>query len=369
MAYKVPFVDYSTHYHRIESEIDTAIKEALSKGDLILRGQLKKFEENIAAFIGTRYAVGVSSGTDALILSLKAAGIGLGAEVITVAHTFVATVAAVVHCGATPVLVDISDDYNMNVDLLKQAITPKTRAVIPVHLNGRICDMSRLMEITNKHGLIVIEDAAQALGASVDNRKCGTLGLTSCFSFYPAKILGCAGDGGLVATSDDDIATKIRLYRNHGVDRATGDILFYGFTNRLDNLQAAILDVKLKHLPQWIERRRELAKLYEDGLSAIPEIKTPPPPQQGRYFDVYQNYVVRAQERDRLVKYLNEQGVETLISWPKPTHHHKRLGLGHFHLPKTEQISNEVLSLPMYPELSDEQVDYVAEAIRSFYKR
>jgi len=259
MAYKVPFVDYPLHYHRMEGEIDAAIKEVLSRGDLILREQLKRFEEDIADFIGTKYAVGVSSGTDALILSLRAAGIGPGDEVITVAHTFVATIAAIMHCGATPVLVDIGDGYNMNVDLLERAITPKTRAVIPVHLNGRMCDMNRVMEISKEHRLIVIEDAAQALGASVDGRRSGTSGLTGCFSFYPAKILGCAGDGGLVATNSDDMAAKIRLYRDHGTNRATGDILFYGFTNRLDNLQAAILNVKLKYLPQWIERRRELA--------------------------------------------------------------------------------------------------------------
>lgn len=368
MTYKVPFVDFPLHYRRIESEIDAAIKEVLSQGDFILRGQLRSFEENIAHFIGTKYAVGVSSGTDALILSLRAAGIRRGDEVITVAHTFVATIAAIVHCGATPVLIDIGNDYNMNVDLLEQAITPKTRAIIPVYLNGRMCDMTKLMEISEKHGLIVIEDAAQALGANVDGRRSGTFGLTSCFSFYPAKILGCAGDGGLVATNNEAIAVKIRLYRDHGTNRATGDILFYGFTNRLDNLQAAILDVKLKHLPQWVERRREIASRYEAGLSDLPQVKPPPAPEtKDRYFDVYQNYVIRAQDRDRLVAYLRENSVETLISNPEPVHHHEPLGLGHFHLPKTEQFANEVVALPMNAEISDEQVEFVIKTARTFY--
>ena len=369
MTYKVPFVGYSTQYRHIESEVDSAIKEVLSKGDLILREQLRMFEQNIAAFIGTKYAVGVSSGTDALMLSLRAAGIRHGDEVITVAHTFVATVAAIVHCGATPVLVDINDDYNMNIDLAEEAITPRTKAIIPVHLNGRVCDMEKLMAIADRHNLIVIEDAAQALGASVDGKKSGTFGLTGCFSFYPAKILGCAGDGGLVATNSDDIAAKIQLYRHHGIDRATGDILLYGFTNRMDNLQAAILDVKLGHLPQWIKRRREIASIYENGLSHLPQVQTPPPPSNDRYFDIYQNYVIRARERDKLVDHLRESGIEILISWPKPMHHHDALDLKHFHLPKTELISNEVLSLPMYTELDDEQVEYVVQVIHKFYKR
>jgi len=367
MAYKVPFVDYPLHYHRMEGEIDAAIKEVLSRGDLILREQLKRFEEDIADFIGTKYAVGVSSGTDALILSLRAAGIGPGDEVITVAHTFVATIAAIMHCGATPVLVDIGDGYNMNVDLLERAITPKTRAVIPVHLNGRMCDMNRVMEISKEHRLIVIEDAAQALGASVDGRRSGTSGLTGCFSFYPAKILGCAGDGGLVATNSDDMAAKIRLYRDHGTNRATGDILFYGFTNRLDNLQAAILNVKLKYLPQWIERRRELATFYEKGLTDLHQVQTPLPPQQDDYFDVYTNYVIRAQERDRLVAYLKECGIEILISWPKPIHHQEALGLGYFRLPETERASQEVVSLPLNTEISNEQVEFVIGSIHNFY--
>jgi len=353
----------------MEGEIDAAIKEILSNGDLILRNQLRQFEENIASFVGVTHAVGVNSGTDALHLSLLADRVGTGDEVVTVAHTFVATVAAIVHCGATPILVDVGEDFNMDMGQLEQAVSPQTKAIIPVHLNGRPCNMEKLMRIASEHNLIVIEDAAQALGASFDGQKAGSFGLAGCFSFYPAKILGGAGDGGVVVTNSGEIAEKICLLRDHGQQRNTGDILYYGFNSRLDNLQAAILNVKLRYLPRWIKRRRELATVYEEGLSGLPQIKTPPPPQQGCYFDVYTNYVVRAQERDRLVAHLRECGIEILISWPKPMHHHKALGLGHYRLPETERISKEVLSLPLNTEISNEQVEFVIESIRKFYIR
>ena len=369
MPYKVPFVNYPEHYRRIWDEVLGAITEVLSRGDLILRDQLRHFEENIASFIGVKYAVGLNSGTDALYLSLKAAGLGPGDEVITVAHTFVASVAVIVHCGATPILIDVGEDHNMDVDQVEKAISPRTKAIMPVHLNGRLCDMGKLMKIAVKHNLIVIEDAAQALGASLDGKKAGSFGLTGCFSFYPAKILGTAGDGGILTTNSEDVAEKVRLLRDHGQRRATGDILFYGFNSRLDNLLAAILDVKLKHLPEWIERRRELAALYHRGLSKLSSVKLPPPSgSQNRYFDVFTNYVIRARERDRLVAYLKEQSIEVLISWPKPMHHHDALNLRHFKLPMTEQISSEVISLPLFPELSNQQIEFVIDTIHKFYR-
>lgn len=369
MTYKVPFVDYPAQYHSTESEIDAAIKDVFSKGDFILRDQLQQFEDNMASFLEVNHAIGVNSGTDALQLSLLAAGVGPSDEVITVAHTFVATLAAIVHCGAKPILVDIGEDMNMDVGQVEQVITPKTKAIIPVHLNGRLCDMGELMSIADKHDLAVIEDAAQALGATFDGKMAGFFGLTGCFSFYPAKMLGAAGDGGLVTTNDEEIAEKVRLLRDHNRQKSTGEILGYGFTSRLDNLQAAILNVKLKHLPEWIERRRELASLYHRKLSDLSQLKLPPPPEsKGRFYDVYQNYVVRAQDRDSLAAHLKDSGVEILISWPKPLHHQKSLGLDRFHLPKTEQISNEVISLPIYPELSNEKVNYIIETTHNFYQ-
>lgn len=369
MEYKVPFVDFPKQYRTYEKEIIAAIKDVLSKGDLILREEVRRFEHNIANFLGVRYAVGVNSCTDAMYFSLLAAGIKPGDEVITVAHTFVATVADIVHCGATPVLVDVGDDHNMNVDLIEEAITSRTKAIMPVHLNGRVCDMGKLMKIVSEHNLLLIEDAAQALGATFDGKKAGSFGIAGCFSFYPAKSLGAAGDAGIVVTDTKEIAEQAHLYRDHGRQTKNETALF-GFNSRLDNLQAAILNVKFKHLPQWIERRREVANIYQQGLADLPYLRLPPPPESGgRYFDTYQNYVIRAQDRDKLATYLSESGIETLISWPKPMHHQKALNLSHFYLPVTEQLSREVLSLPMNTELDNNQVGLVIDSVRRFYKR
>ena len=369
MEYKVPFVDFPKQYHTYEEEIIAAIKDVLSKGDLILREEVRRFEHNIANFLSLRYGIGVNSCTDAMYLSLLAAGIKPGDEVITVAHTFVATVADIVHCGATPILVDVGDDYSMNVDLVGEVISRRTKAIMPVYLNGRVCDMEKLMKIASEHNLAVIEDAAQALGATFDGKKAGSFGITGCFSFYPAKSLGAFGDAGIVVTDNEEIADRIRLYRDHG-RQTKEDTALFGFNSRLDNLQAAILNVKFNYLPVWIERRRELANIYQQGLSALPYLKLPPPPQSGgRYFDTYQNYVIRAQDRDELAAFLKESGVETLISWPRPMHHQKALNLSHFHLPMTEQLSREVLSLPMNTELSNEQVEFVIDSVRKFYRK
>jgi dTDP-4-amino-4,6-dideoxygalactose transaminase len=370
MVYKVPFVNYPEHYRRMWDEVIGAISEALSKGDLLLRGQLRQFEQDIALFVGAKYAVGLNSGTDAMLLSLKAANIGSGDEVITVAHTFVATISVIVFCGAKPVLVDVGEDMNMNVEQVEQSITPKTRAIIPVHLNGRLCDMKRLMKIAKERNLMIIEDAAQALGATFQGQKAGSFGLSGCFSLYPAKILGAAGDGGFLTTSEEEIDENIRLLRDHGQDRKTGNIFFYGFNSRLDNIQAAILNVKMKYLPKWIERRREIAKIYHEGLSDISKIKLPPPPtSSGPYYDVYQNYVIRAKNRDNLVKFLENEGVETIVSWRTPNHFHTALKLKHFKLPVTEQLCNEVVSLPIYPELNNEQAEYVISVLHDFYEQ
>lgn len=365
MSYKVGFVGYISQYKNLEKEIDIAIKEVLSKGDLILRQQVQDFESSIVSFLGVKHAVGVSSGTDALHLALRAAGISHGDEVITVAHTFVASIAAVVHCGATPVLIDVGDDMNMDVSHIETVISPKTKAIMPVHLNGRLCHMGELMKIAQKHNLMVIEDAAQALGATFDGRKGGSFGLAGCFSFYPAKLLGAAGDAGLVSTNDNEIANRVRLLRDHG-RQTKNDIVTYGFTNRLDNLQAAILNVKLKYVPGWIKRRREIADLYYDGLSDVPGVKLPPRSDE-HFFDVYQNYVLRVSARDNLASYLREKGIETIISNPIPVHHQRALGLSHFHLPNTEQLAKEVISIPLIPEIDNGQVEYVIQTVRDFY--
>lgn len=368
MAYRVRFVNFPEHYRKIKGEIDTIVQEVLSGGDYVLRKHLREFEKNFAEFIGVKYAIGVANGTDALFLSMKAANIAKGDEVITVAHTFAATVATISHCNATPILVDVAKDHNMDVNKIEAVITENTKAIIPVHLNGRICEMDKIMKIASEHELIVIEDAAQAVGAKYKGRRAGSFGLTGCFSFYPAKILGTLGDGGMVVTNDQKIAQKLFLLRDHGLERETGEFLFNGFNSRLDNLHAAVLNIKLKYLPQWIERRREIAQLYQTGLSDLASLQLPPPPDKCDFYDVYQNYVIRSDNRDELVAYLQQEGIEILVSWAKPLHKHKALNLDFFNLPLTEQISKEVLSLPLHPELSNSDVQIVIDSIHNFFK-
>jgi len=368
MEYKVRFVNYPEHYRRIWNEVIDAMSECLSKGDLIARRQLEEFEANLARFVGTKYAVGLNSGTDALLLSLKAAGIGKGHEVITVSHTFVATITSIVFNGATPKLIDVGADMEMDVSKIEKAMTKKTRAIIPVHLNGRMTDMRIVNTIAQENGLIVVEDAAQALGAKLGNLNSGASGLTGCFSFYPAKMLGCAGDGGAIVTDDEEIARKVKLLRDHGFKRDTNELLMYGYNSRLDNIQAAILNVKMKYLSDWIERRRNIATIYDRGLKGVGDLLLPPGPTLGEYYDVFQNYVIRTEKRDELFEHLKRNGVETLISWPRPTHLHPALGLTKFKLPMTEKISKTVLSLPMYPELKDEDVRYVIDTVKEFYR-
>ncbi|MDW8119908.1 MAG: DegT/DnrJ/EryC1/StrS family aminotransferase [Chloroflexota bacterium] len=368
--WKVPYIDYPTAFRKMEGEIMETIRQVLAGGDLILRKHVEAFEAHLAQFVGTRYAIGVNSGTDALHLSLRAAGIGPGDEVITVSHTFVATAAAIHHAGATPVLVDIGDDHNMDVGKVERAITPRTKAIIPVHLNGRLCAMDALMAIAQRHNLLVIEDAAQALGASYKGRKAGSFGIAGCFSFYPAKILGAFGDAGAVVTNDPQIAQKVRWLRNHGRTE-DGDVALFSFNSRLDNLHAAILDLKLKWVPEWIRRRREIARLYHQRLADLPQVHLPPPPvEEGPFFDVFQNYEIEAERRDALVEHLKAQGIEVMLPWGgKAVHHFKALGLSHYALPKTDAVFRRVLMLPMHPELTDQQVEYVAQSIRAFYGR
>jgi len=369
MNYRIPFVNYPLEYHNLEKEIDAAIKSVLNRGDLILRSDVEEFEKNLANFLKVKYAVGVNSGTDALIFSLKAAGIGPGDEVITVSHTFVASIASIVHCGAKPVLIEVGEDFVMDTEKIEEVITSKTKGILPVYLNGRMCDMERLINISKKHNLVIIEDSAQALGAKFNGQMAGSFGLTGCFSFYPAKILGTFGDGGAVATNDESIAQEIRLFRDHGQKTKT-EIVCYGWTSRLDNLQAAVLNVKLKYLPEWIKRRREIALLYDKGLIGISEIKLPPDPDSDlKRFDVYQNYVLKVQKRDELFSFLKDKGVETLIKDPIAVHRHQNLSLSHFNLPYTEQLAKEVISLPIYPELTNQQVEYAINCLQDFYLR
>ena len=366
MSYRVPFIDPREHYRKIKAEIDFAITDTLAKGDLVLRQQLRSFEANLAEYVGVKYAVGVNSCYHALHFSLLAAGVGPGDEVITVGHTFVATVSAIVHAGAKPVLVDVRDDYNIDPDRFGAAITPRTKAVIPVHLNGRVCEMDEIMAVANKRGIAVVEDAAQALGATFRGKKAGSFGLAGCFSFYPFKSLGGLGDGGAVTTDDPEVARLATLLRFNGEDRQTGEFHYHGYTALLDNVQASVLDVKLRHLPKWIEHRRKIAESYREGLEGIKYLSLPHF-SGDQYFDSYQNYVIRTAYRDELRQYLKDQSVETLVHWARPMWDHKGLALVNPGLPQTESICREVISLPMSAETTMEHVDITVGCIRDFF--
>lgn len=363
-TWKVPFVAYRKQYLGLKTELDEAIQRTLGEGNLILREDVTSFEASLAKLAGMEHGIGVNSCSDALIFALRVAGVGPGDEVVTVAHTFLATIEAIVHVGAVPVLIDVGDDYLMDMDQLKGAITPKTKAVIPVHLNGRVCEMDLCMKIVGSD-IAVIEDAAQALSATFDGQPAGSFGLISCFSFYPAKLLGAAGDAGIACTSDPEAARKLRLLRDHGREGKDRHVLF-GFTSRLDNLQAAILNAKLPRLDAWVDRRNKLAKIYDERLADIPGVRIPPKP-DSRHRDVYQNYVIRAERRDALSAHLRAAGVETIISNPIPVHKHPALRLDHFELPLTTRLADEVISLPLVPELEEEQIEYAADAVRDFY--
>ncbi len=365
----VPFVDLPIQIKPFEREIREVLESVVfDKADFIMRQDLIDFENAFAEFIGVKHAIGVANGSDALNICVKAFGIGAGDEVITVSHTFVATIAAIVHAGATPVLVDVGSDHNMDITKLDEAINATTKAIIPVHLNGRVCNMEAIMDIAAKYDLKVIEDSAQAIGGMYKGKKAGSFGDFATNSFYPFKILGCFGDGGMITTNDSDLDYRIRCLRDNGQDRQKGEITDWGWNSRLDNLQAAILSVMLKQLPDMITRRREIARLYCDAFKDISDLVIQEAPtDDGDYYDAFQNYVVTTPKRDQFVKYLNENGVGTLISWPVPTHFHPNLKLDSFKLPNTERISREVVSLPMHPALTDEDVAYVTKTVKGFF--
>jgi len=366
MAYKVTFVNPKRSYESLKNELDAAYRDVMRNGELIDRSHLRLFEERLAAFVGTRYAVGLNSGYDALHLSLRAIGVGSGDEVIVPAHTFVATASAVVNVGARAVLVDVGKDFNIDVDLIEEAITLRTRAILPVHLSGKMADMPRIMDIARRRGLAVIEDACQSLGGSVDGKAAGAWGATGCWSFYPFKMLGGYGDGGAITTNNEEIDRFVRRMRYNGEDRATGEYHGHGFTCLLDNLQAAFLNVKLTHLPSWIARRKEIAARYREALGEIDGLLLPLY-DESRFNHVYQNYTVRSSYGNEFSEYLKAHGVEVLTQFRKPYYKHAALNLADRGFPETEALSREVCSLPLNAELTDDEVDFVIEVVKTFY--
>jgi dTDP-4-amino-4,6-dideoxygalactose transaminase len=363
------FLDLQAQYNSIKDEIDSALSEVLNSSSFILGPSVAKFEQAFADFCGCKHAIGVNSGTSALFLILKALGIGRGDEVITAANTFIATVAAIAETGATPILVDV-DPVNRNIDLnqIESVITNKTKAIMPVHLYGNMVDMDELISIAKKHGLLVVEDAAQAHGATFNKKRAGSFGVAAGFSFYPGKNLGAYGEGGAVVTSDDKLADTIRKLRDHGFSKKYYcDII--GYNARMDGFQGAVLAVKLKHLDQWNRERNRVAKRYREKLAGLPITL---PSEFKNSYQVYHQFVIETDSRGELQNFFADNSVPTLLHYPIPVHKQKGFidaGFAVGSYPITEKLSETILSLPIYPELKDNEVDYVVSKIKEFFER
>lgn len=369
MTDPIPFIDLKAAYARQQAQLDAAVLRVMAGGWYILGEEVRQFEREFAAYLGAAEAVGVASGTDALLLALRAAGVGPGDEVITVAHTAVATVAAIELAGATPVLIDIDPrTYTLDPALLPAALTSRTRAIVAVHLYGQTAAMDPILAFARDHGLLVIEDCAQAHGARYRGRTAGTMGDLAAFSFYPTKNLGALGDGGAVATGNTDLAQRVRLLQQYGWrERYISEIP--GYNSRLDELQAAVLRVRLPLLAAENAARRQLATVYDRQLAGLP--LTTPFVAAGND-PVHHLYVIQTGRRDDLQAHLAGQGIGTGIHYPLPVHlqpAYSHLGLGPGSLPVTESLAGRILSLPMYPDLAAEDAVRVAEQVAAFYGR
>jgi len=365
MSSIIPMVDLKIQYHAIGREVTEAVQGVLESTHFILGQQVKALEDEVAAYHGVKYAAALASGTDALHLALVAAGIKQGDEVITTPFTFIATAEAISYVGAVPVFVDIDPEtFNIDAGKIEAAVTDRTRGIIPVHLYGQPADMNRIMAVAQKHNLHVIEDCAQSFGAEYQGRKTGVFGDLGCFSFFPSKNLGCYGDGGMVITDDQSLAERVMRLRNHG-----STVRYYheeiGFNSRLDEIQAAILRVKMKHIDEYNEKRRKNALLYNKYFQGA-GIATPSEIQGTKH--VFHQYTIRVKNRDAIKKKLDEGKItSTMIYYPVPLHlqqAYKSLGIKKGSMPVTESVCSEVLSLPMYPELSEEQIIAVADAVK-----
>ncbi len=333
-----------------------------------MQKDLFQFEENLAAYLGVKHVIGVADGTVAIMMGLRAAGIGEGDEVLLPSHTFVATAAAVHHVGASPILVDCGADHLISTEDLLHRISSRTKAILPVQLNGRTANMDGVESLARQYSLKIVEDSCQALGSKFKGRFAGTCGVAGTCSFYPSKTLGCFGDGGAVFTNDDGAAEFMRLLRDHG--RAhTGDVVAWGYNSRLDNLQAAVLNFKLSRYDAEVSRRREIAARYEENLRGLPGLVLPPGPDADvNHFDIYQNYEVESDQRDALRAHLDAAGVKTVIQWGgKTIHQFPKLELNS-DLPRTQKLTERFFLLPMNTSLADDDIDYVCEQIQRFYQ-
>jgi dTDP-4-amino-4,6-dideoxygalactose transaminase len=366
---KIPPLDLKKQYASIKDEIDSAIQVVLNHGGFVLGPEVKELESRLAEYCGTKHGVGVASGTDALLLSLMAAGTEPGDEIITSTFTFFATAGVISRLGARPVFVDIDPKtFNINPELIEKAITPKTRAIIPVHLYGQVCEMDRVLSVGEEHGIPVIEDAAQAVGSLHKGKKAGSFGFSGCFSFYPTKNLGGYGDGGFITTDNDDIADLLRKLRIHGA-RPKYYHSIIGVNSRLDSLQAAVLLVKLKHLPGWHEARREKAEHYNRLLADVEQVTTPFVHDYN--YHIFHQYTVMARKRDELRDYLKAREIGSEIYYPLPMHLQecfKNLGYKKNDMPVAEKAADMALSLPVFPELTAQEQEFIVSTIKEFYK-
>jgi dTDP-4-amino-4,6-dideoxygalactose transaminase len=367
LATRVPYVDIAGAHAALRGELLAAVAAVIDSGSFILGEEVAEFERRFAALCGTRFAVGVGSGTDALVLALRALEIGPGDEVVTAPNSFVASASAIALCGARPIFADVGDDYNLDPRAVARAITPRTKALLPVHLTGNPADMTALCEVADRAGVAIVEDCAQAVTAEHRGKRVGSFGALGCFSLHPLKTLSACGDAGIVTTDDPGLAQRIRVLRNIGL-RSRDDCVEWSGNSRLDTLQAAILLVKLRYLDAWTEQRRANARAYREGLRGCPHVVVPPERIGDRA--VYHTFVVQAESRDALRTFLDGLGVGTQVHYPTPIHltgAARNLGcrLGDF--PVAERQAGRILSLPVHHLLGDEQIAYVCDAIRAFY--
>jgi len=363
---RVPLIDLKRQYHSIKEEIDSAIQDVLEDQAFILGPQVKEFEKLFASYCNTKHAIGVSSGTDALLLALKSLGIGNGDEVITSPFTFFATVGSICNTGATPIFADIDpESYNIRPDLIEKRINKNTKAIIPVHLYGQCADMDPILEIAKKHNIKAIEDAAQSIGAEYKDRKSGSMGDLGCFSFFPSKNLGGFGDGGMVTCNSDELAEKINMLRIHG-GKPKNYYSIIGINGRLDTIQASILIKKLRHIDLWNEDRRQKASYYTKQIEGRDLI---PPKTINVNKHVFHLYVIRLKERDRLVEHLKANNIGCAVHYPIPQHLQKcleHLGYKEGDMPEAERAAKEILAIPIFPEITKEEQDYIISTINDF---
>jgi dTDP-4-amino-4,6-dideoxygalactose transaminase len=363
---RVPYINIGIQYKDLKQEILSSFEKLLDSGMFILGEEVSSFEEKFAAYCGTKYAVGLNSGTDALILTLQAYGIGEGDEVIVPPNSFLASASAVALVGATPIFVDVNNEFTIDVAKLEESINSNTKAIMPVHLTGRPADMDEILAIASKHDLLVIEDAAQAVGAKYKGKQIGSIGDVGCFSLHPLKNLSAGGDGGMITTNDKEFYGYLLTARNHGL-KNRDECEFWSLNSRLDAMQAALLNVKISYTDNWNNRRRDIAHKYQDALKDLVIVPT----DDEDYHSVYHTFIIQTDRRDELQNYLEENSIGVKVHYPIPIHLQEAadyLGNKKGDFPITEKQSEEILSLPIFPELTNEQVDYVIQKVIEFFK-